>query len=57
MQDDHNVTALARIDVDFAEQGASLRHHLQDFQTLCQKVLSLVESPRPAKKEAEFTAA
>jgi hypothetical protein len=57
MQDDHNVTALARIDVDFAEQGASLRHHLQDFQTLCQKVLSLVESPRPAKKEAKFTAA
>jgi hypothetical protein len=35
MQDDHNVTALARIDVDFAEQGASLRvrdHRVNPFK-------------------------
>ncbi len=51
MQDDHNATALARIDADFSEQGASLRHNLCDFQTLHQKVLSLVASPRQAKKE------
>jgi hypothetical protein len=35
----------------------TLRNHLCDFQTMRQKVVSVIESPRRRKKEAKLAAA
>jgi DDE superfamily endonuclease len=46
-----------RLFVSMAELRATLRNNMCDFQTMRQKVLSLIESPRKAKKEAKLAAA
>jgi len=46
-----------RLFARMAALRATLRHNLCDFQTMKQKVLSLIESPRKAKKEAKVAAA
>jgi hypothetical protein len=46
-----------RLFVSMAELRATLRNNLCYLQTMRQKVLSLIESPRKAKKEAKLAAA
>ena len=46
-----------RLFASMAALRATLRHNLCYFQTMQQKVLSLIESPRKSKKEAKLTAA
>lgn len=46
-----------RLFASMAALRATLRHNLCYFQTMKQKVLSLIESPRKAKKEAKVAAA
>lgn len=46
-----------RLFVSMAELRATLRNNICYFQTMRQKVLSLMESPRKAKKEAKLVAA
>ena len=46
-----------RLFARMAALRATLRNNICDFQTMRQKVLSLVESPRKAKKEAKLAAA
>jgi hypothetical protein len=46
-----------RLLASMAALRATLRHNLWYFQTMQQKVLSLIESPRKAKKEAKLVAA
>jgi hypothetical protein len=46
-----------RLFVSMAELRATLRNNICYFQTMRQKVLSLMESPRKARKEAKLAAA
>jgi hypothetical protein len=46
-----------RLFTSMASLRATLRNNLCYFQTMRQKVLSLIESPRKAKKEAKLAAA
>jgi len=46
-----------RLFARMAELRATLRNNLCYFQTMRQKVLSFMESPRKAKKEAKLDAA
>ena len=46
-----------RLFASMAALRATLRHNICYFQTMKQKVLSLIESPRKAKKEAKLAAA
>jgi hypothetical protein len=46
-----------RLCASLARLRVTLRNHISDDQTLCQRVLSLIESPRQAKKAAKLTAA
>ena len=46
-----------RLFAHMAALRATLRNNLGYFQTMRQKVLSLIDSPRKAKKEAELAAA
>ena len=46
-----------RLFARMAELRATLRNNLCYFQTMRQKVLSFMESPREAKKEAKLAAA
>jgi hypothetical protein len=46
-----------RLFARMAELRATLRNNLCYFQTMRQKVLSFMESPRKAKKEAKLAAA
>jgi hypothetical protein len=45
-----------RLFASMAVLRTTLRHNLCYFQTMRQKVLSLMESPRKAKKEAKLAA-
>jgi transposase len=46
-----------RLFASMAAVRATLRHNLCYFQTMTQKVLAFIESPRKAKKEAKLAAA
>ena len=46
-----------RLFTRMASLRATLRNNISYFQTMKQKVLSLIESPRKAKKEAKLAAA
>jgi hypothetical protein len=46
-----------RLFVSMGELRATLRNNICYFQTMRQKVLSLIESPRKAKKEAKLAVA
>lgn len=46
-----------RLFASMAALRTTLRHNLSYFQTMKQKVLSLIESARKAKKEAKLAAA
>jgi transposase len=46
-----------RLFTSMAGLRATLRNNISYFQTMRQKVLSLIESPRKAKKEAKLAAA
>jgi DDE superfamily endonuclease len=46
-----------RLFATMAELRVVLRHNLCDFQTMRHKVLSLLQSPRKAKKEAKLAGA
>jgi hypothetical protein len=46
-----------RLFSSMAALRTTLRNNISYFQTMKQKVLSLIESPRKAKKEAKLAAA
>jgi hypothetical protein len=46
-----------RLFASMAAWRATLRNNISDFQTMRQKVRSLMESPRKAKKEAKLAVA